>query len=184
MSNFNVVKVVVVFSIGLLIVSCSAPQTEMRDAIHQAELKLLTDSTFSPDAEEAKNLITLYDAYAKKFPADTLSAEYLFKAGEISVGINNPKKGIEYYSRLYEQYPSFSKAPVALFLQGFIYENQLGDLVNAKLIYEKFLELYPNHPIANDVTISLENLGKSPEELIQMFQDKQNANDSLKQVQE
>jgi tetratricopeptide (TPR) repeat protein len=177
-NNNNLISFSLIALFGILI-SCSSPQSKMRELIKEAEKGLLTDSTFSPDAAEAKKLIGLYDQYAKQFPADTLSAEYLFKAGEISAGINDPMGGIEYYKRLYENYPGFSKAPVALFLQGFIYENQLGMLDEAKTIYQQFLDRYPDHPIATDVSISLENLGKSPEEMMEMFQAQQQAQDSL-----
>ena len=136
----------------VFIFSCGSPQSKMREMIKEAEKGLLTDSTFSPDALEAKKLIGLYDQYAKQFPADTLRAEYLFKAGEISAGINDPLAGIDYYDRLYKNYPGYNKAPVALFLQGFIYENQLGRLDEAKSIYQQFLERYPEHPIASDVS--------------------------------
>ena len=82
-------------------------------------------------------------------------------------------ESMAFYRRLYDQYPGYSKAPVALFLQGFIHENQLGQLDSASYYYTTFLERFPDHPIASDVRLSLENLGKSPEELIKMFQEQQ-----------
>jgi tetratricopeptide (TPR) repeat protein len=152
---------------------CDSPQSEKRAMIVQSEKALLSDTTFSPDAKHARELLSLYDEYAKQFPADTLSAEYLFKAGEVATGINDPAVSLSFYRRLYDQYPGYSKAPVALFLQGFIYENQLGQLDSASYYYKAFLERFPDHPISSDVRLSLENLGKSPEELIKMFQEQQ-----------
>lgn len=153
--------------------ACDSPQSKKRALIIESEKSLLSDTTFSPDAKQARGLLSLYDEYAKQFPADTLSAEYLFKAGEVATGINDPQTSLSFYRRLYEQYPAYSKAPVALFLQGFIYENQLGQLDSASQYYEAFLDRYPDHPISSDVRLSLENLGKSPEELIKMFQEQQ-----------
>jgi len=43
-------------------------------------------------------------------------------------------------------------------------------LAKAEEIYKKFLELYPDNDFADDAEISLKYLGKSPEELIEIFQ--------------
>jgi tetratricopeptide (TPR) repeat protein len=53
---------------------------------------------------------------------------------------------------------------------GYVYENNLGELAKAEEIYKKFLELYPDNDFADDAEISLKYLGKSPEELIEIFQ--------------
>jgi outer membrane protein assembly factor BamD (BamD/ComL family) len=48
----------------------------------------------------------------------------------------------------------------------YTYENNLHDLVRAKTLYEEFLQKFPNGELAQDAKLSLDNLGKSPEELI------------------
>jgi isocitrate lyase len=65
-----------------------------------------------------------------------------------------------------------------LFLQGFISENGLKDTAAARKFYENFLKQYPNHKLASDVKISLNNMGKTPDELIREFE-KKNSADSL-----
>ena len=79
-------------------------------------------------------------------------------------------QAINIYSRIVEQYPDYSKAPEALFLQGYVYENNLGRLDKAKAIYEEFLAKYPDNDFADDAEVSLKYLGKTPEELIEIFQ--------------
>jgi tetratricopeptide (TPR) repeat protein len=59
-----------------------------------------------------------------------------------------------------------------LFLKGYVYENNLGRLDKAKAIYEEFLQKYPDNDFADDAEVSLKYLGKSPEELIEIFQRK------------
>ncbi len=171
MHSFKInITVILILIIAGIQSSCTSPQSKLREEIRLAESKLMTDTILSPDAIEAKLLIGLYDKYSKQFPADSLSADYLFKAGEVSTGIMDYQNGINYYARLFEQHTDYSKAPVALFLEGFIFENYIGRLDSAEFYYKKFLELYPDHPISGDVTLSLNNLGKTPEELIEMFQ--------------
>ena len=48
----------------------------------------------------------------------------------------------------------------------YTYENNLHDLVRAKTLYEEFLQKFPNGELAQDARLSLENLGKTPEEMI------------------
>jgi hypothetical protein len=55
---------------------------------------------------------------------------------------------------------------------GYIHENYFQELGKAKAIYEQFLQRYPDHDFADDAQISIENLGKSPEELIRIFEEK------------
>ena len=69
--------------------------------------------------------------------------------------------------------PQHPKAPTALFMMGFIYENDLGDLNKAKETYQTFLNRYPNDPdYADDAQNALKFLGKSPEEIIREFEKK------------
>jgi len=154
------------------ITACSSPQKKLSDEIEAKEKSLYGDSTMVPDAGKAKEVITLYVKYADEFPEDTASASYLFKAGDVSSKINETQQAIEIFGRLIQKYPEHSNAPFALFLQGFIYENQVGDPAKARPYYESFLKKYPDHPIASDVSFSLENLGKTPEQLIQEFESK------------
>lgn len=156
----------------LFFTACLSPQKKMNDQIAQFEKTLYADSSMNPDAAKAKEIIGLYTSYADKFPDDTLSAGYLFKAADISSKINETTQAIELFGRMLKNYPDNKNAPYALFLQGFIYENQIGDPVKARPYYEAFLKKYPDHPIAGDVTFSLENLGKTPEELIKQFESK------------
>lgn len=154
--------------------ACKSEKEKLTDAISKTEKELLDDSSQQVNRKKAEEIIGLYKEYAAKFADDTVSSEYLFRAGDISNGIGQYKEAIEYYGRAGEN-EKFSKHAVAFFLTGFIYETQLNDFVNSKRIYEEFLHKYPDHPLASDVKFSLDNLGKSPEELIKMFEQ----NDSI-----
>jgi hypothetical protein len=47
---------------------------------------------------------------------------------------------------------------------------------DASRYYRLFLKKYPNHPLAKDAKISLDNIGKTPEDLVKEFELK---NDTL-----
>ena len=74
------------------------------------------------------------------------------------------------YSRISKEFPAYEKAPHSLFLEGFSYENDLADTAKARVRYQDFIEKYPKHELADDVQFSLDNLGKSPEEIIKGFE--------------
>ena len=77
------------------------------------------------------------------------------------------KKAVEYYQRLYKLFPKDERAPKALFMSGFILANELGNLDAGRLAYQEFLNKFPKHELASPVKMELENLGKTPEEILQ-----------------
>jgi len=124
------------------------------------------------DMVAAGKLIRKYETYVKKFPKNENSADYLYKAGEVARSSNNARRAVELLERVYSEYRSYEKAPQALFLAGFIYENDLKDLDKAKGIYESFMKGYPKHELAKSVEFSLQNLGKPADEIIKSFENK------------
>jgi len=77
------------------------------------------------------------------------------------------KKAVEYYQKLYQQFPKDERAPKALFMSGFILANELGNIEAARLAYQEFLNKFPKHELATPAKTELDNLGKTPEEILQ-----------------
>jgi tetratricopeptide (TPR) repeat protein len=155
----------------LLAVGCkSDPKTEATKNIEKLEEQLYADQIL--DREKGIELINAYVAYSKDYAEDTSSAMYLFKAGEIGMNLQIGQQAISYFKKATEIRKDFEKEPECIFLAAFIYENQLGKLAEAEKLYKLFIKKYPNHALANDAKASLQYLGKTPEELIKMFQEK------------
>ncbi|NNC94180.1 MAG: tetratricopeptide repeat protein [Chitinophagales bacterium] len=114
-----------------------------------------------------------YVSYAEKYPEEELSPEYLFKAANLYRYKRKFFEALQVYTNIQENYPEFDKTPQCLFLQAFIFENELGDLENARILYESFLEKYPDDPFAKDAKHCLDNLGKPLDEIIKEFEDSQ-----------
>ncbi|MBL0342614.1 MAG: tetratricopeptide repeat protein [Bacteroidetes bacterium] len=123
-----------VFLLAISFNACTSEQKKLSTQIDLLEKSMYADSSMVPDAVKAKEIIGLYTAFADKFPADTMSASFLFKAADISSKINETEQAISLFGKLYKLYPQNKNAPFALFLQGFIYENQVGDAVKAKTL--------------------------------------------------
>ena len=97
--------------------------------------------------------------------------DVLLKAAGLAKTVENPQKAIELYSKIAEGLPQHKKAPTALFMIGFVQENDLADIVKAKATYESFLQKYPNDPdFADDAQNAIKMLGISPDEIIKGFE--------------
>src|SRR4051812_36246847 len=153
--------------------ACNPKASKLRNSIDAKEKDLMEKAkTGKADTAAVNALLKEYEDYAVRYPEDTLGAVYLFKAADFYRYMHKPLRSIELYSQIYEKYPTVSRRPYALFLQGFIFENEVGNPHAAEVLYQKFLKQYPEHPIANDVKITLANLGKSPEQMMQEFEEK------------
>jgi outer membrane protein assembly factor BamD (BamD/ComL family) len=164
-----------IFCISLY--SCKSGKEKLQESISTNEQKLFSDSTKMLDPKVAEDVFKSYQEYAEKYPDDTISPVYLFKAADLANGTRKYKEAVELYRQFGEKYPAHRKAAAALFLQAFSYENNLKDKEKAKLLYSDFLQKYPNHQLAASAKVSLEqlNMGLTDEELVKMFEAKQDS---------
>ncbi len=165
-STINLVLIIGFF------ISCSSPEKDKKETIKSLEDELFSDENKMIDKDKAGTLVAAYISYADEFPGDSETPEFLFKAGDLAMNLNMPQKAIKVFDRILKDFPDYKKAPQCLFLKGYVYENEIGDLNTAKRIYEEFLQKYPNDEFADDASVSIKNLGKSPEELIKEFEEK------------
>lgn len=77
-------------------------------------------------------------------------------------------KAIQNYRRIVEEYPTHPTASGAQFLIGFLYNNELKNYDSAKIAYELFLKMYPDNPMAPSARFELENLGKDPNQIMDL----------------
>lgn len=173
-------KYYLALSLALLLASCSANREQSLQDIKEAENNLYAnEGAFLFSDSLATITLDAYLDFVGNFPKDSLSAEYLFKAADLHRAKHEFDKAITTFERIGKEYPEYGKVPQSVFLQGFIYENDLKDLPKAKERYEFFIQQYPQHQLARDVQFSLNNLGKTPEQIIQEFQQNQILQDSL-----
>ena len=161
----------------MLFTSCAGTQNkeenteiDMLDSIAKLETELFDSGPGKVDRKKAIELINLYTGFMEEYPDDSLSPEFLYKASDISMNLKRPVETIHLFDLLLTRYPDFDKTPTTLFLKAFVYEDQMYDLERAKKYYEEFLAKYPDSEFADDAEVSLRNLGKSPEELIEEFE--------------
>ncbi len=166
--TFLSVTILAIFS--FVIVSCGSNK--------ESDLKKVTDlekaigSKAYSDKAKGEELIVAYDDYVKKYPKDTASARMLFESGRLSMNLAKGKNAVAYFDKVITDFPDYTKTPDCMFLKGFVYDDLLKDLVNAKKCYQAFIDKYPKHDFADDAQASINNLGKTPEQLIKEFEEK------------
>lgn len=152
--------------------SCQNKQEQLKNKIETQEKAVYDKKDELPKNEDIQSLLDSYLKYTNSFPKDTLTPDYYYRAAELELLLDKPDKSIEYYNEIIKNHPDYPKQSQILFLKAFVYENHLHDIPNAKKYYEEFLRKYPDNEFADDVRTVIDNLGKSPEELIKEFEEK------------
>lgn len=129
---------------------------------------------FGLNKDNALKFVDVAEAYAFANPNTDQSAQYLYKAAEVSRSIRTFPKTLTIYDWLIKDYPNYEKTPTVVFLKGFLLDNELKNLDLAKQSYEMFIARYPQHELASHVKFLIENLGKSDEEILDLITNKKN----------
>ena len=168
----NKVRFALILLLAVIIVSCgdNREKKQMRQTITDIETSLFADSLAPVNRLKAQEMIQAYENFVDAYPEDSLSPEYLFKSSEIAMSLQMSGRAIEGFQRILDNYPDFDKYASCIFLQAFIYENQMQQYDTAKQLYQEFLDKYPSHDLAEDAMVSIQNMGKSLEELIKSWE--------------
>ncbi len=170
-------KSVFCFLAGLVVVitSCTPSREKSVLKIQDLEKRLFAPEAVSFDKAKADSLMTLYVTFVKDNPKDSLSPDYLFKAAGIAMNSGEGSKALNWYNQFLKDYPEHANAAMSLFFKAFVYENLLRNLDYAKESYLLFIEKYPQDEFNDDARIALQNLGKSPDQMIREFEVRQKA---------
>ncbi|MCB9256861.1 MAG: tetratricopeptide repeat protein [Chitinophagales bacterium] len=120
-----------------------------------------------PSRENMEAIIALYDEYISSFPEDQKVISFLELKAKYQAANGDYLAAIASYNDLMARFPESTQAADALFMQAFIYENDLSNLEAAQGAYEKFTEKFPEHELYDDAIFSLENLFLSEEEMFE-----------------
>jgi outer membrane protein assembly factor BamD (BamD/ComL family) len=151
---------------------CSPSREKSVSTITSLESRLFSPAATGFDKVKADSLLAAYESFMKRFADDSLTLKYTFKAANLAMNMGDAAKAIGLFDKFIEKYPDHPKAAVSMFFTAYIYENQLKNLEKAKEIYLQFIEKYPNGDFTNDARVALQNLGKTPEQMVQEFENK------------
>lgn len=167
----------IVLFLGLASACKNTPQPDQTAVLQQSLMQLDQEMTAAngtiADSDKANAFIKTAEEYAALVQTTQPEkyADLLLKAAGVAKSIGNSAKALELYTTVADKMPQHPKAPMALFMEGFILENDRGDTAMARVKYQDFLKKYPNDPdFADDAQNALKYLGKSPEEMIREFE--------------
>jgi TolA-binding protein len=118
-------------------------------------------------ADKFEESLLQYDQLVKDYPQSPKVPDALYAMASIyQSNKRDIPKAIGLYRKVAQEYPNHATASSASFLIGFLYNNELKNLDSAKAAYELFLKKYPDNPMAASAQFELNNLGKDPNEII------------------
>lgn len=129
------------------------------DAAVESYQKLIDNYPESQLAPEAIfKMATLYQNYMiKKVPSTNQNLTQ----------DESLKLAVSLFRSVYDKYPQSAIAPKCLFLSGFIEANDQKNFKDATSTFNLFLNHYPNNELVTSVKEELENMGLTPEEILQ-----------------
>jgi TolA-binding protein len=154
------ISLIILLSVTIL-AACQSPKEKALKNIKGLESN---DSAFS--TELMTELKLAYLDFAKAYPDDELTPEFLFKGAQRAIVLEQANEAVDLLQQLCTKYPKSNFVEDATFLMAYTYENNLNDLNKAQALYKEFITKYPKGELAQDAQFALDNLGKSPEEML------------------
>lgn len=156
---------------SILFVSCSKNDQEIFENAEQLKNRNQYQQAFDE-----------YDKIVKEHPDSKYAPDALFNMAyfyqnkylkNVTPEQSN-QNAAKLFRQVFDKYPDYSKAPEALFYSGFILANELKEYSDATSAYNLFLRNYPDHELATSAKYELDNMGKSPDDILKNKQEEQN----------
>lgn len=144
------------------------PQAQAIAKIDSLEAELLDDSLGLSD-QTASAIVKAYLQYADAYPKDSNAVDYLFKASDVMRGMFRYQDAVRTLELVVERYPTSDKAPTALFYAGFILHNDTDQNNLAIPYFQRLIEEFPEHPLADDARNLMPLLNMNEEQLLEFL---------------
>lgn len=101
--------------------------------------------------------------FLTQYPGDPRADVALQALARVLMNQQKSKEAIDRYEMLIKRFPQSRYCAQAQFMVGYIYD-QMGDEDQAKTAYQKVIDAYSTSDLVDDARISIENMGKAPEQ--------------------
>jgi TolA-binding protein len=157
---------IVILLFFLVIVGCSSKKTAP---------EYLSDGEKFSSEENISEAVSSYESLINEYPDNVLAPEATIRLAAIyqnKLMKNMSEKeslnrAVELFKSIYEKYPDSEQAPTGLFMAGFVQANELHDYDSATETYNFFLQTFPDHELSTSAKEELNNMGLTPEEILQ-----------------
>ncbi len=122
----------------------------------------------------AEQAIEAFHKFSSNCKTDTLAPVFLIKAGQVAQSIRKYTQAQAFFTKCIDDFPKFKSRGAAFFLLAQLYDDAsiLNNESEARTIYHQIIREYPTSSYANDAKACLQNLGKTDEELVKDFLNK------------
>ena len=159
-----------IIAVSALFSGCKPSREKSVLDIQNFEKNLYSQQTFTFNKPKGDSLLKMYNDFITRFPADSLSPKFLFKAANLAITEGDGNKALALLDQFIQKYPGHPKVPVCAFFKGYVYENLLKNMEQAKENYLVYIEKYPDDAFVKDARMAIKNLGKTPEQMIKEFE--------------
>lgn len=170
-------KQISIYILGLFILIFTGCTKKTDNYYINEAAKALSDNNY-------KAAISAYDDLVNDYPTSPKAPFALFQTAtfyqnkqvkeENLTDVQSFEKAVQRFKSLYDKYPNDKLASRALFMAGFIQANDLKQYPEARVTLNLFLQKYPNDELAFSVKEELNNMGLTPDEVIQRQQNSKN----------
>ena len=156
--------------LSAILSGCKPSREKSVTNIQSMETSLYSEPSVTYNKVRGDSLLQMYEDFITRFPADTLAPVYLFRAANLKMTEGDGNRSLSLLDRFMKKFPDHPKTQVCLFFKAFVYENLLRNLALAKETYLLYIEKYPNGDFVKDAQMSVQNLGKTPDQMIKEFE--------------
>jgi TolA-binding protein len=175
----NIKRIIYFSAILMFLMSCKTSKDEVNTAISRLE----NETAIEYSMKKMDSLLVLYQQYITEFPQDSIVAEYLYRSGRLNMILRRGSEALSDFTILINKFPQDKHLPEVYYYKAFIYEDILYDIMSARTAYYDFINRYPEHKLVQDAKLSIQYLGKSPEEIVASFE-QQNASEEMTSSEE
>lgn len=144
---------------------------QIRNAEEQFRSLMLENPNSPEFTPRARFLAEEYRMFAYLHPEHEQAPEMLFLAANLTAdALNQPVTAVNLFRQVAREWPGTPQAERSLFLAGYTYHHMLGDPDNARLMYTRLIETYPESGLRQAAEDDLTFMGVSAEELLQRLQ--------------
>ena len=156
------------FSIFILLILIGCGEKKSVD-------ELITEANTNLNENKVPEAVLLFEEIINEYPDSDKTPEILSRLASVYQNkmlknlsdTESLEKAVSLFRKIYDDYPESSYAPTGLFMSGFVLANELNYYDKATETYNIFLEKYPTHELATSAKEEIENMGLSPEEILE-----------------
>ena len=107
------------------------------------------------DKKAIRKAITRMQDFADFFPDDAKAADYLLKASDLCLMVDEPAMSVKILDKILNKYPDYEKISDVLYVKADHLDWELRDTIKAKETYQKFIDTYPHDNRAADAKLRI-----------------------------